>query len=177
MCPVYQQVGGHAYGSVYPGPIGAVITPQLSGMGHAAQLPYASSLCGACKDVCPVKIDIPALLLHLRSQIAEGPQQTVETSGEPSAGLRPPVERVAFRMYRITMQSPYLYRAAMASARGAQRIARAMLGPTWANRIGKLVPPLGAWTNGRDIRPLAPRSFRNMWDASTADTNETHVGR
>ncbi len=71
-CPVYQQVGGHAYGSVYPGPIGAVITPQLIGIGKAAQLPYASSLCGACREVCPVKIDIPELLLHLRAEVAEG---------------------------------------------------------------------------------------------------------
>src|SRR6185503_5135949 len=74
-CPVYQQIGGHAYGSVYAGPIGAVITPQLFGLRKAAQLPYASSLCGACRDVCPVKIDIPALLLHLRTQITEGPKQ------------------------------------------------------------------------------------------------------
>ncbi|HET6974085.1 MAG TPA: LutB/LldF family L-lactate oxidation iron-sulfur protein, partial [Pyrinomonadaceae bacterium] len=70
-CPVYQQVGGHAYGSVYPGPIGAVITPQLMGIEKAAQLPYASSLCGACREVCPVKIDIPRLLLHLRGEITE----------------------------------------------------------------------------------------------------------
>src|SRR4029079_5220690 len=71
-CPVYQQIGGHAYGSVYPGPIGAVITPQLSGIGKSAQVPYASSLCGACREVCPVKIDIPELLLHLRAEIVEG---------------------------------------------------------------------------------------------------------
>src|SRR5215207_2926121 len=68
-CPVYQQAGGHAYGSVYPGPIGAVITPQLVGIEKTAQLPYASSLCGACREVCPVKIDIPRLLLHLRNEI------------------------------------------------------------------------------------------------------------
>src|SRR5204863_5826982 len=71
-CPVYQQIGGHAYGSVYPGPIGAVITPQLIGLGKASQLPYASSLCGACREVCPVKIDIPELLLHLRAEITKG---------------------------------------------------------------------------------------------------------
>src|SRR6266516_2914652 len=70
-CPVYQQIGGHAYGSVYPGPIGAVITPQLSGLAKNSQLPYASSLCGACREVCPVKIDIPQLLLHLRAEITE----------------------------------------------------------------------------------------------------------
>src|SRR5712691_13543240 len=73
-CPVYQQIGGHAYGSVYPGPIGAVITPQLFGLAKAAQLPYASSLCGACREVCPVKIDIPELLLYLRAEITEGPE-------------------------------------------------------------------------------------------------------
>src|SRR5256885_2619329 len=67
-CPVYRQIGGHAYGAVYPGPIRAVLTPQLLGMGESAELPYASSLCGACRDVCPVKIDIPAVLLHLRAQ-------------------------------------------------------------------------------------------------------------
>src|SRR5947199_5130808 len=70
--PVYQQVGGHAYGSVYAGPIGAVITPQLLGFSKAKQLPYASSLCGACREVCPVKIDIPELLLHLRAEITDG---------------------------------------------------------------------------------------------------------
>src|SRR5437667_6905452 len=68
-CPVYQQIGGHAYGSVYLGPIGAVLTPQLFGLGRSSELPYASSLCGACRDVCPVKIDIPALLLHLRAEV------------------------------------------------------------------------------------------------------------
>jgi L-lactate dehydrogenase complex protein LldF len=70
VCPVYARVGGHAYGSVYPGPIGAVLTPQLRGIpGDADDLPWASSLCGACYDVCPVKIDIPALLVHLRSRV------------------------------------------------------------------------------------------------------------
>src|SRR5207247_2462107 len=68
-CPVYRQIGGHAYGSVYPGPIGAVLSPQLFGLAKSSELPYASSLCGACRDVCPVKIDIPALLLHLRARV------------------------------------------------------------------------------------------------------------
>jgi len=87
-CPVYQQIGGHAYGSVYPGPIGSVITPQLIGIQKAAQLPYASSLCGACRDVCPVKIDIPRLLLHLRGEISEK-----QTSGRRR-------ERLAFKLWR-----------------------------------------------------------------------------
>jgi len=91
-CPVYQQVGGHAYGSVYPGPIGAVITPQLMGIEKSAQLPFASSLCGACREVCPVKIDIPRLLLHLRAEIAP-------RKGKVS-------ERLAFKMWAQVMMRP-----------------------------------------------------------------------
>ncbi len=70
-CPVYRQTGGHAYGSVYPGPIGAILTPQLMQMQHAQSLPYASSLCGACYEVCPVKINIPEVLLDLRAQVVD----------------------------------------------------------------------------------------------------------
>jgi L-lactate dehydrogenase complex protein LldF len=68
VCPVYERVGGHAYGSVYPGPIGAILTPLLTGPGKADSLPFASTLCGACADVCPVKIDIPEVLIHLRGR-------------------------------------------------------------------------------------------------------------
>ena len=68
ICPVYERTGGHAYNSVYPGPIGAILTPQLVGVEHAASLPYASSLCGACYEVCPVKINIPEVLVHLRTR-------------------------------------------------------------------------------------------------------------
>src|SRR5207245_10108535 len=92
--PVYQQIGVHAYGSVYPGPIGAVITPQLFGLAKAAQLPYASSLCGACREVCPVKIDIPQLLLHLRAEITEGPE---EVRREAESRKRRTSERVALK--------------------------------------------------------------------------------
>ena len=68
-CPVYRQTGGHAYGSIYSGPIGAILTPQLQSMEHSQSLPYASSLCGACYEVCPVKIDIPEILIHLRNKV------------------------------------------------------------------------------------------------------------
>ena len=71
VCPVYERAGGHAYGSVYPGPIGAILSPQLTGIEDNASLPYASSLCGACYDVCPVKIDIPSILVHLRAEHTE----------------------------------------------------------------------------------------------------------
>ena len=133
-CPVYQQVGGHAYGSVYPGPIGSVITPQLIGIEKTAQLPYASSLCGACREVCPVKIDIPRLLLHLRAEIAASPKGSA-------------MERVAFKVWARVMMSPSLYK----------------LGAL-AGRVMQGVMPLSrAWTSGRDLRPIERQSFRKLW--------------
>jgi L-lactate dehydrogenase complex protein LldF len=153
-CPVYQQVGGHAYGSVYPGPIGAVITPQLFGLETSAQLPYASSLCGACREVCPVKIDIPELLLHLRAEVVS----------ERSPAAKHPIEKFSFTAYATLMQHPRM----LEWATGAGRMAQRMLGIR--DRLGKqhditarMAPPLGAWTAWRDLRPLAPRSFRDLW--------------
>lgn len=133
-CPVYQQIGGHAYGSVYPGPIGAVITPQLLGIEKTSQLPYASSLCGACREVCPVKIDIPRLLLHLRAEIA--PRK---------GGIG---ERLAFKLWARVMSSPSLYKLSSLAGRIAQRV----------------VPISRAWTNGRDLRPIETKSFRELWN-------------
>ncbi|HYV13938.1 MAG TPA: LutB/LldF family L-lactate oxidation iron-sulfur protein [Pyrinomonadaceae bacterium] len=132
-CPVYQQVGGHAYGSVYPGPIGAVITPQLMGIQKAAQLPYASSLCGACREVCPVKIDIPQLLLHLRGEIS------------PRKGSV--AERLAFKMWARVMTSPSLYKLSSVAGRMLQRV----------------MPISRAWTNGRDLRSVESKSFHDLW--------------
>ena len=163
-CPVYQQIGGHAYGSVYPGPIGAVITPQLIGIGKAAQLPYASSLCGACREVCPVKIDIPQLLLHLRAEIVEG--TAAGTADQKGPMKRKAIERLAFRLYAWAWSSRTLYEWGGRVARLLQRAA------VRDGRIGKvngllarLAPPLGAWTARRDARPLAPQSFREQWRA------------
>jgi L-lactate dehydrogenase complex protein LldF len=161
-CPVYQQIGGHAYGSVYPGPIGAVITPQLIGIGKAAQLPYASSLCGACREVCPVKIDIPELLLHLRAEVVEG--TATGTAAQKGPVKRKTVERLAFHFYALAWSSPTLYE-------WGARILRLLQRPAVRDgRIGKvsrvvarLVPPLSAWTAWRDLRPVAPRSFREQW--------------
>lgn len=134
-CPVYQQIGGHAYGSVYPGPIGAVITPQLMGLEKTAQLPYASSLCGACREVCPVKIDIPRLLLHLRSEI-------VAKQRNGSAA-----ERLAFKVWARVMMSPALYEMGSVAARLTQ----------------KVFPLSKAWTSGRDLRTVERESFRKLW--------------
>ena len=133
VCPVYQQIGGHAYGSVYPGPIGAVITPQLMGIEKASQLPYASSLCGACREVCPVKIDIPRLLLHLRGDITER-----------KGNVR---ERLMFKAWARVMMSPKLYKLSAIAGRMIQRV----------------MPLSRAWTSGRDLRPIEARSFRELW--------------
>jgi len=161
-CPVYQQIGGHAYGSVYPGPIGAVITPQLIGIGKASQLPYASSLCGACREVCPVKIDIPELLLHLRAQIAEG---TALGQGQVEVPVkRKPLESFVFRLYAWAWSRPTLYEWGGRVLRLLQRpaVRDGRIGKI-GGVMGKLMPPLGAWTAWRDARPLAPRSFRELW--------------
>ena len=109
VCPVYERTGGHAYGSVYPGPIGAILSPQLTGMtGDAVNdsLPYASSLCGACYDVCPVKIDIPSILVELRAQ-------HVETAAEH--GRLPTPEAAAMKAAAVAMTSPWRWRLAQRS--------------------------------------------------------------
>jgi L-lactate dehydrogenase complex protein LldF len=143
-CPVYQNVGGHAYGTVYTGPVGAVLTPALRGLGVFGELPHASSLCGACREICPVRIDIPRMLLALR---AEG----VRTQGAPawiSQGMRT-YARLAVR--------PALFRAAASVARVATR-ARARGG--W---IRSMPGPLSGWTAHRDFPAFAPRSFQQLW--------------
>ncbi len=173
-CPVYQQIGGHAYGSVYPGPIGAVITPQLIGLSKASQLPYASSLCGACREVCPVKIDIPELLLHLRAEITEGPEDarqeptiSAKQEQEAAAGGRHQkrrLERLAFRLFGAVMARPRLYEW---NTRGARLLQRLIVRNRKIGRAGALisrvVPPLGAWTSARDLRPLAQNTFCELW--------------
>src|SRR6266545_3222659 len=160
-CPVYQQIGGHAYGSVYPGPIGAVITPQLIGLGKTAQLPYASSLCGACREVCPVKIDIPQLLLHLRAEVVEG---TANGTAQKLPVKRKILERLTFRLYAFAWSSPALYEWGTRISRVLQRpaVRDGRIGKV-STLIAKLMPPLGAWTAWRDARPIAQRSFREQW--------------
>jgi L-lactate dehydrogenase complex protein LldF len=138
VCPVYERTGGHAYGSIYPGPIGAILTPQLLGIENAPTLPYASSLCGACYEVCPVKIDIPDILVHLRGRAVE-------------AGLEPGPERVAMRGLARTFASRRAYESAQRLGRGALRFT------PWA-RLG----PLRSWSRARDLR-VQPRTFRGWW--------------
>lgn len=142
VCPVYRRAGGHAYGWVYQGPIGAVLTPQLIGPDRAAALPFASSLCGACRDACPVKIDIPRLLVHLRAQVTE----RVRRPGHPVAALG---VRIAARI----MASPTAFRLAGRAAYWAQRL----LGPIVATLPG----PARAWARDRSLPRFAARPLRD----------------
>jgi L-lactate dehydrogenase complex protein LldF len=137
VCPVYSRTGGHAYGSVYPGPIGAILTPQLRGIENAASLPFASSLCGACYDVCPVKIDIPTVLLHLRAQ-------AVETRA-------PAAEKAAMRSLAFVFRSERRFALAQRLGRLAQPLA------------GVAPGPLRGWTRARDLPSVARESFRDWW--------------
>lgn len=147
VCPVYERVGGHAYGSVYPGPIGAILSPQLTGQdaGHNATLPYASTLCGACYDVCPVKIDIPAILVHLRQ-----------------TGPKPPAERAAMAVLAWTMRDRRRWRAALRTARSGGRPLR-VLTRRHGGRLRRAPWPLAAWTAHRDAPLPADESFRDWW--------------
>ncbi|PWW25028.1 L-lactate dehydrogenase complex protein LldF [Geodermatophilus normandii] len=145
VCPVYERAGGHAYGSVYPGPIGAVLSPQLTGVEDNASLPYASSLCGACYDVCPVAIDIPSILVHLRAEHVE-------------AQPRPTAEAVAFRGLSRVMSNPRLWHLAQRAAGLGRFLARGR--PTLP---AALPPPASAWTRTRDLPTPPGRSFVQQW--------------
>ncbi|HZT16219.1 MAG TPA: LutB/LldF family L-lactate oxidation iron-sulfur protein [Gaiellaceae bacterium] len=136
VCPVYVRTGGHAYGSVYPGPIGAILTPQLVGVENAPSLPFASSLCGACYEVCPVKIDIPSVLLHLRAAAVRA--------------TAPAAKSLVMRGVAWVFADRRRFEA-------AQRLGR-VLQPL-ATRVG----PLAAWTRTRDLKRIPRRPFRDRW--------------
>jgi iron-sulfur cluster protein len=147
VCPVYERTGGHAYGSVYPGPIGAILNPLLRGVGHDAQvdsLPFASSLCGACFEVCPVRIDIPSVLVDQRAQVVDAHR------GKASGHL---AEALAFKGAAV----------ALGDARRlgfGERFTG--IGLRAARRLGAL-PGLSKWLGARDLPPAPPESFRAWW--------------
>jgi L-lactate dehydrogenase complex protein LldF len=147
VCPVYERTGGHAYGSVYPGPIGAILTPQLTGVEDNASLPYASSLCGACYEVCPVKIDIPSILVELRARHVEEARREHRVPGP---------EAVTMAAASWVMASGGRYQAAQRAARAGRALSR-------GGRIRRLPPPLSAWTAARDAPAPAAVSFRQWW--------------
>ncbi len=150
VCPVYERVGGHAYGSVYPGPIGAVLSPQLTGVGDNASLPFASTLCGACYDVCPVAIDIPSMLVHLRARVVD----------DKSAAHRlPGAERQAMATAAWTMRSPWRWRWTLRLARVGRVLGRRR------GVIRRLPPPLSGWTRSRDLPRPPEQTFRDWWQS------------
>jgi L-lactate dehydrogenase complex protein LldF len=148
VCPVYERTGGHAYGSVYPGPIGAVLSPQLTGVDHNATLPFASSLCGACFDACPVAIDIPSMLVHLRSRVVDD---------KAAAHRLPSPERAAMSTLAWVMRNPRRWTLALRAARLGRLLGRRN------DRIRRLPPPLSAWTDARDAPRPPEQSFRDWW--------------
>ena len=139
VCPVYSRVGGHAYESIYPGPIGAILTPQLQGLDRAPTLPWASSLCGACFEACPVKIDIPTVLVHLRGRVV----REVKSRWAP--------ERLAMDALGGVFRSRARYER-------AQRLARLGNGP-----LAGLPGPLSGWTTMRELPEAPSQSFRDWW--------------
>jgi L-lactate dehydrogenase complex protein LldF len=145
-CPVYNAVGGHAYGSVYPGPMGAVLTPMLAGIGAAGHLPNASTFCGKCESVCPMKIPLPAMMRSWRER-------------EWSQRLNPPRYRLGMALWAAIARRPTLYRVASAlAARILGRLGR---------RRGRFasLPLAGGWTRHRDFPAPEGRSFQSQWAA------------
>jgi L-lactate dehydrogenase complex protein LldF len=141
-CPVYRKIGGHSFPWVYSGPIGAIITPQFKGVSYEPGLPFASSLCGACAEVCPVKIDIPKVLLDLRAEVKKAEAREGKSR----------LERLAFKLWAWVMCHPRIYEMAGLAA-GARPPAE----------FGRWVPPLRAWLSQRDLPPPPGKTFRQMW--------------
>jgi L-lactate dehydrogenase complex protein LldF len=158
VCPVYERTGGHAYGSVYPGPIGAILNPLLKGVGVDEQtdsLPYASSLCGACFEVCPVRIDIPEVLVHLRAQVVDA-----HRGGTPTGQDR--AMRAASWVLAGARRTDLAERAAGLAGGVAGWVGRRRL-PGGRTAIGRLPWPGSAWTDARDLPAPPAESFRAWW--------------
>ncbi len=159
VCPVYERAGGHSYGSVYPGPIGAVLSPQLTGVEDNASLPYASSLCGACFDACPVRIDIPSMLVHLRQRHVE----------EQRAGRRlPTVEHLGMQAAAWAMTDADRWEAAQRAVALGRVVGRE--GGDGVRRIRSAPPPLSGWTATRDAPAPPAESFRRWWADREGET-------
>ena len=159
---MYERTGGQAYGSVYPGPIGAILTPQLgAGTDDPAtaallkSLPFASSLCGACYDACPVAIDIPSMLVHLRGQVVAAKRDSHRV---------PTPEQAMMTGLAWIMASPRRWTAALRAARLGRVLGRRR------GSIGALPPPLSGWTGSRDAPRPPAETFRDWWTRTHGPT-------
>jgi L-lactate dehydrogenase complex protein LldF len=141
VCPIFKNVGGHTYGTTYSGPIGSVLTPHLRGLQEWKHLSYASSLCGACTETCPVKINLHHHLLHNRRNASRQ---------SPSFG-----EQLAFRIFALVMNRPWAYGLVTRAARLVQRLHPLVKG-------GRL-DPARAWTQTRELPPVARQTFKEYW--------------
>ncbi|WP_406040921.1 LutB/LldF family L-lactate oxidation iron-sulfur protein [Micromonospora sp. NBC_00898] len=155
VCPVYERAGGHAYGSVYPGPIGAILSPQLTGVAANRSLPFASTLCGACYDVCPVRINIPEVLVHLRQSVVDEQRDRLSA------------ERTAMRAVGWVMSDRRRYAHALRAARAGAAPLAAVLR---RRRVRRLPWPMSAWTTARDAPLPAGESFRDWWARSRGES-------
>jgi len=166
VCPVYQHIGGHAYGSVYPGPIGAMITESLAAGDRGWELPFASSLCGACEEACAAKIPITKILLELRRRAADAHSS--------------PTERAAFRAWSEMWRRPAIYRATTGAAARATMLAWNAIasgGKPDQGMISKLPPPGDAWTRERDFPTPAGRTFHKRWPELSQEIGESGPGK
>ncbi len=150
-CPVYQVAGGHAYGWVYPGPIGAVITPLLVGLENATPLPFASSLCGMCKAVCPVDIDIPRMLLDLRKDLVFNGHTSLDWD-------------LGMKAWAFGTASPRRFSLA---GKAAAKVTNLI-------HVNSLPGPLQGWTDYRTVPDIAPKSFHQLWQEREGDRGERH---
>ena len=151
VCPVYERTGGHAYGATYPGPIGAILTPLMVGVEHAPQLPFASSLCGACYEVCPVEIDIPTVLVKLRHDAVKAKPHKAEDA---------------------------TFAAAANAMSGRRRWTAALkLAPLMRLVKHNAPPPLSAWTRTRDLPDPPAESFREWWVKQPMSARDEILGR
>ncbi len=160
ICPIYRNVGGHAYGWVYPGPIGAVVTPVMTGLPKAKDLPFASTLCGACREVCPIKINIPHMLLKLRGQLAQG------VSGQRKVSWG---ERFGIGVWAKTVRSE---RSLAWIRRLVAMVQRPFVTQDRMRRVP--LPPFSKWTRQRDFPALARRSFHQLWKDGLKDKDASN---
>ncbi len=151
VCPVYGKIGGHAYGSAYTGPVGAVVTPLLFGINNAADLCTGETLCGACRQACPLEINLPWMLLAMRSKLSEGdPQWNVHSDKK--------MEKLLFAGWQRLNNHRKLYDLSLRVARCLQKVL-----PSKNGMICRLPYPFNGWTRNRNLKPLAAKTFMKRW--------------